>query len=499
MTLEETTIDGLEKFLPEFITEQRWYRAKARTLETVRIEDLVPITDIDSFVIFRIHYSDGDCDLYQLPVSVASGQNQCLRDALSRQDFHRALLDAIRSGAKFEGRAGGLIASRMTPLTREDGESFVSGAEQSNTSIIYGDRFILKLFRKLEAGVNPDLEIGTCLTERNFRHTPAVLGSIEYRPQNGTEPYTAAILQEFVPNRGDAWKYTLEALGGFFNRALAETPDAFTLKTHHPLELPETMPDAVRTLLGSYVADAELLARRTAEMHGALANANCGADFDPEPFTARDGEKLYRDMMSQADITFDLLRRKRQALTGSTAESADRVLEYEPELRQRFRPIATRRINAVRIRHHGDFHLGQVLYTGDDFMIIDFEGEPARPLAERRRKGLAIRDVAGMLRSFDYAASAALFGQVPGVSARPESTKAVEAWAAFWAAWVSAAYLNSYFRVAGKAAFAGHADDRRVLLDAFLLHKALYEVAYELNNRPNWLRIPLRGVLRLMP
>jgi maltose alpha-D-glucosyltransferase/alpha-amylase len=221
-------------------------------------------------------------------------------------------------------------------------------------------------------------------------------------------------------------------------------------------------------------------------MHAALAEPD-GPEFTPEPFTHEDAEKLYQEMLGQADITFELLRRKQPVLTGEAAADAQQLLRIEHNVTERFSALRNQPIQALRIRYHGDYHLGQVLYTGSDFMIIDFEGEPARPLAHRRMKTLAMRDVAGMIRSFQYAAYSALPPSSPTESAD------------YWTVWASAAYLNGYFSEAADQPFVPRdTDERRILFDAFLLQKALYEVAYELNNRPDWVKIPLRGILRLM-
>jgi maltose alpha-D-glucosyltransferase/alpha-amylase len=325
-----------------------------------------------------------------------------------------------------------------------------------------------------------------------------VLGSLSYQREEQT--FAVGILQSFVRNEGDAWKYTLEQLAGFFKLALASASEPPRLRTEHPLELvTEEIPAEVGDYAGDYLASAALLALRTAEMHAALADPRGGPDFAPEPFTEADAQQLHRELIAQADITFELLRRKQASLRGAAAEAARQVLHLENRVAERFRVIETQRIATVRIRHHGDYHLGQVLYTGRDFMIIDFEGEPARPLVERRAKALALRDVAGMVRSFQYAAFAALFGQVPGVDISEESRARIESWAAVWNAYVSATYLGAYFEAAeGKPFVPTSMREGRILLDAFLLQKALYEVAYELNNRPDWLQIPLMGILSLI-
>jgi maltose alpha-D-glucosyltransferase/alpha-amylase len=520
---EQRGLYQLEPILPAFITARRWFRSKARAIRCIAIDDAILASAADSCILFlRVEYADGAYDNYLLPVwssphaesdelvaeaARPDGERRVICSALSTPRFRNALLHAIRCEEKFEGKNGELVASRTKAFREECGESdlrvesFVSRAEQSNTSIIYRDRYILKLFRKVEEGVNPDIEIGRFLTEHGFEHTPAVLGTLEYRDTGGDAAagYAAGILQEFVPNQGDAWKYTLDALSGFFARALARSEEAPAIK-QHPLELMKRdMPVDTRELLEAYADSARLLGKRTAKMHAALADENGGPDFAPERFAQEDAEKLYEEMLGQADITFELLRRKQGAMEGSAAESAQELLQMEDRVRERFSALRAGGTDAVRIRYHGDYHLGQVLWTGSDFMIIDFEGEPARPLRERRTKTLAMRDVAGMIRSFQYAAFAALFGQVSGVPVEPESMSAVEDWAAYWTAWVSAAYLRGYFEEAGACSFVPpDAEQRRILFDAFLLQKALYEVAYELNNRPDWVRIPLRGILSLM-
>ena len=515
---DEQALLNLSAILPAYISARRWYRGKARTMQRLTIQDLLP-ADSEAFIlVLGIEYEDGAHDEYVLPAIVArpgaaassddlicslraaDGSEGSLYSALSNAAFRQALLDTVVRDGAFEGQHGNLVGHHTKALEAIGGpaagfESFVSRAEQSNTSIIYGDRYILKLFRKLEEGVNPDVEVGNFLTRRGFKHTPAVLGSLEYNTENG-ESHPAGILQQFVPNQGDAWSYTLRSLGGFFERARA---GKVKLQTRHPLELAaKEMPAHTHELLGDYVDSAALLGKRTAQMHAAFEDENAGQDFIPEPFTPQDGEALYRELLSQADIAFELLRRKQPMLTGVAAEAGREVLRLEPEVMNRFGALHESRVTAVRIRHHGDYHLGQVLYTGTDFMIIDFEGEPTRTLPERRKKALAMRDVAGMLRSFQYAAFSALFATGPDVPAEPGRRSAVEL-AAFWTAWTGATYVRAYFAEAGGLrCVPSEIGERRLLLDVFLLQKALYEMVYELNNRPDWVRIPLRGILSLV-
>lgn len=512
--IAEESISGLEQALPKYVTGQRWFRAKARTIRSLRVIDAVALKEKWYVLVIRIEYADSEHDLYLLPVASRSAQTgvnaiadvsgTAFYDALPDDDFRTALLDAIGCDQVFDGRTGRLITSRTNAYERQCGQwvpelgSKVSRAEQSNTSIIYGDQYILKLFRKLESGVNPDIEIGKFLTEHNFSHTPTVLGELRYETHDGDTMY-AGILQAFVANEGDAWKYTLDELSCFFDRALREKslPPALTA---HPFELLlEEVSALERQMIGEYLESAHLLGTRTAEMHCALASGTENPDFLPEPFTREYAAVVYEEMQHEADRAFDVLRDKASTLKGEAGHSAKRLLASEQDVRRRFSSFRESTVSALRIRHHGDYHLGQVLYTGDDFVIIDFEGEPARPLSARRMKTLAMRDVAGMVRSFSYAAFAALFGQVPGVPSDAENRSRVEAWASFWATAVSREFLKSYLAKALGSNFAGNdVAEKRMLFDAFILQKALYEVSYELNNRPDWVQIPLGGILGLI-
>ena len=464
--------------LAEFIRNRRWFRSKTRNIDTAEIEDVIPVPgQAAHFLLVKLTYAEGDCDNYVVTDKGSdSGQPA---EALDDAEFRHAFLRAFEQSATFRGQSGELVFARTRAfpagIAGQRLESSVSRAEQSNTSIIFGDQFILKLFRKIEPGINPDVEIGAFLTENGFTHTPAVFGTLEYRSDKG-QIYSAGILQQFVKNRGDAWKYTLESLSGFFDRAAT----AASVDAGHK-----------ENLVGDYLESAALLGQRTAEMHQALAKGGT-PDFEPEPFNAEAGQRLYQEMVVQADIAFETLRRKQATLSGESADAAQKLLRLEHRIAERFSALLDKRVNAARIRFHGDYHLGQVLWTGSDFMIIDFEGEPARPLEERRTKTLAMRDVAGMLRSFQYAAYAGLFEHGSSVAE-------LERWADAWNDWVSAEYLGAYVGAAqGSVFLPADGNERRMLLDAFILHKALYEVAYEMNNRPDWVRIPLRGILNLI-
>ena len=377
-------------------------------------------------------------------------------------------------------------------------------ADQSNSSLVFDDRFIMKLFRKIEPGQNPDLEIGRFLTERaRFPHVPALCGALEYQdPRDSDEPATVAVLHQLMPNEGDAWSHALGSLGRYYERLLSEGEGLEADVEHLPplLGLAEAKPSALaEDLMGDYLDLAELLGRRTAELHGALASDTTDPAFAPEPVTAHYQRALYQGMRATARRRLRELRRSLRGLGEPAHALAEEVLERESEITGRFEALIADRVRASLIRGHGDYHLGQVLYTGNDFVLIDFEGEPARPLSERRIKRVALRDVGSMLRSYDYAAEVGRL-DVAGrglVERDSEAFAGLAQWAAFWQRWVGGAFLRGYLDAA-KPPFATTPEETAQLLPAYLLDKALYEVAYELGSRPELVDVPLRGIRTIL-
>jgi maltose alpha-D-glucosyltransferase/alpha-amylase len=488
--------DPLQRAITRYIRSRRWFAGKARTVSTLSIRDTVPLSkEAGQIAIIDVEYTDGEPETYLLPLAVTSARRSDEPDARSatfiarlrdgcllyepvaEPAFAAALLDVIARKRR-NGKLTGITTRTFRELRGEGTlDAQLLRAEQSNTAIVYSQRLFLKLFRKLEPGINTDLEVTRFLNEEtSFANVPPVAGALEY------ESMTVGILQGYTANSGDAWTYTLDAISRFFDRILSDSNSADRMK--HPND----------ELIGGYLSDAELLGRRTAEMHLALASRDDIKAFAPEPFTPHYQRSIYQSMRTQAVQTMQLLRRR-----AKENPDAQLVIAREAELQKRIRSVLDGRITAQRIRTHGDYHLGQVLYTGNDFVIIDFEGEPLRPLSERRIKRSALRDVAGMLRSFHYAPYAVLFGQAPGVVIRAEDEPQLDAAATFWHQAVSAAFLSAYLAAsAGASHLPASREELRVLLDAYTLEKALYEIVYELNNRPEWVRIPLRGVLELL-
>jgi maltose alpha-D-glucosyltransferase / alpha-amylase len=377
----------------------------------------------------------------------------------------------------------------------------VVNAEQSNSSVVYDKRLMLKIFRRVEPGLNPDLEIGSFLTGKSsFRNVPPLAGYVEYLDEHGATS-SLCMLQGYIANQGDAWQFTLQALAEYYGNApQTDSLDATEIPRAPLLTLyRQPVPDKARRRIGAYLDAAALLGRRTAELHLALASATDDPDFAPQPFSEVDQRAFVNSAVQLLTANFDLLRRLKDAMPDHTRQEADKILDLEDIARRRFQRLTQLKSSAMVTRIHGDYHLGQVLFTGSDFVIIDFEGEPARPLAERRKKRSPLQDVAGMLRSFHYAAYAPLLQEGDAEKSSYKELKILGGWAQYWQKWVSATFLNAYLEASGNAIYIPNAqEDLALLLDVYLLDKAVYELGYELNNRPPWVRIPLDGISQLL-
>jgi maltose alpha-D-glucosyltransferase / alpha-amylase len=524
---------SLEAVLPDFLRSQRWFRSKARSIRGVELLDAVrvPLDESAAYLaLIKVSYAQGESESYALPLAFAGGEaagrigremgGAAIADLKASPEagvlygaersprFAAALLETISRRGRLRGATGDVVATttRALPgdsLGAEGLEPSVLTAEQSNTSIRYGRRYMLKLFRHVESGTSPDLEIGRFLTEEAaFPHSPAVCGALEYRLHDGP-PAALAILQAFVPNEGDAWSYTLDAMARYLE-SLAASPEGGH-GPHPPVDssfrdlAAAPVSGEARRRVGSYLDSAALLGRRTAELHLALASSDDDEAFAPEPFTEDDQRSLHQSVRRLSASVFDLLKHRRDSLPEGTRRAADALLARRDDVAGRFQPLVGGAIGGERIRVHGDYHLGQVLWTGGDFMIIDFEGEPARPLAVRQSKQSPLRDVAGMLRSFHYAAYQGLVSHRAAAGSTPGGNPGLEAWADAWHRWVGAAYLRGYLEAGAGATFLpAREDDLEVLLVVHLLEKAIYELGYELNNRPDWAILPLLGIAHLL-
>ncbi|HEU0274341.1 MAG TPA: maltose alpha-D-glucosyltransferase [Candidatus Udaeobacter sp.] len=504
------------EILPKYLQICRWFGSKARTFRDLKVVEHRAISDdADSAQLWflEVNYLDGPTERYVLPVKVASGDiaravsqtaphaviarssdngEKILFDATWDAKCRSRLFETIMKHQRMNGRAGELVgittkAFEPDPSTNADNSQVLS-AEQSNSSMIFDNKFFLKLYRKIEDGVNPDVEITRFLTEHTtFPNVPAFVGAIEYR-RSRTEPTVVCLLQRAVANQGDGWTLTLDAVGRYYERVLEQKAD---------LQNETTPPGALLDELigGVYPEKIKLLGQRTGELHLALASSPDDPAFRPEPFNAMAQRSVYQNMRGSLRRAFAVLERKLHDLPAAFREEAKEVLDAEEEILGREKRLLDRRTTASKIRIHGDYHLGQLLYTGKDFVILDFEGEPARPLGERKLKRSALRDVAGMMRSFQYAAYSALWQP----AMRKEDVPFLERWADLWYRQMGSIFLQNYLKTTGTAEFIPQSsDDLQIMIEAYLLDKAVYEVGYELNNRPGWVLIPVRGIKHIL-
>src|SRR6267378_2200394 len=510
----------LERDLIHYMRGCRWYRSKSRSIVSTALADLVELGGGDStqFLLVAVNFSEGARDLYALPVKLVSGdearsieveypgaviakvgaEGDLLVDAVASTSFQHALLHSIVAGGSLTGRIGKLSPSRSKRLLEmaDNGLPEISKTlkvEQSNSSIIYGEQIFLKLFRKLDEGLNPDLEVTKQLSERcGFAHVPSYLGDMQYITR-GQDPAALAMAQAFTNNEQEGWTQTLAAVDRYFDRVLGDP----TLPEPPKLGLWDQIPEQLLTVIeGVHLETVRLLGQRTAEMHLALAADADSPDFRPEPFTLQHQRSVYQSIRSESKVTMTLLGKNLNALDEYPRALADQVLSISDKLMSSHEYLLHDTIHVHKIRVHGDYHLGQILFTGKDYVILDFEGEPARPLGERRLKRSALIDIAGMLRSFHYAAHYSLF---ESRTVRPEDRQVLGAFADLWATRAGQVFLGAYLEAAANAVFVPFdRGDLRALLRSYSILKAMYELRYELNNRPKWTAIPLRGLLQVV-
>jgi maltose alpha-D-glucosyltransferase/alpha-amylase len=513
MLLGDGQRDQLEReVLANHIQNARWFGSKARSFRNLKVTeqiDISPGVDGARLWFVEINYLDAPSETYAIPVKIASGENAhsirqnapqaivahfarsngaILCDAIWDPTFRSKLFDTIVRRRTLKAQGGQFVGFSTSGLESEDldvsGNSHVLSAEQSNSSMLFDNKFFLKLYRKLEDGVNPDVEITRFLTEQTeFPNVPAFVGALEYRRAKA-EPSVVCLLQRAVPNEGDVWTLTVDAIGRYYERVLERKPDLQN----------ETLPPGalLEELVGGvYPEKVNLLGQRTGELHLALASRSDNSAFAPEPFNAMAQRSVFQSMRTSLRRAFTFLGKKLPDLSAKFRDEAREVLAAEKEILAREKRLLDRRTNAAKIRIHGDYHLGQLVYTGKDFVILDFEGEPARPLSDRKMKRSALRDVAGMMRSFQYAAYSALWQR----ALRKEDVPFLERWADLWYRQTSSLFLQSYLNTTAGAIFIPkNSDDLQIMLEAYLLDKAVYEIGYELNNRPSWVIIPIRGI-----
>ena len=486
--------EALPGLLPAFLQRQRWFGGKTKAIVACDVEDTADLgssPDV-AVVVSGVSYADGARERYGLLLTNLAdagalptlGQLDSLKgdwlvEATADPRAAAALLRGFTRGATIPTRRGGALryadASEATARMLAGGTPAVSavGAEQSNSSFRIGPTLLLKLFRRLPPGENPELEVGRFLTTRtSFRAMSTLEGSLTYLSPAG-ESSTLGVLQTWLDHEGDGWGYVLSALDAYLRTGAS--PPGLT-------------------------ADLTSLGAITADLHAALESDARVEAFRPEPILPRDIASWSDQVRTRASRAFALVETQLASWPDDTRRLGASVLA-QAHLGSTIvsTPDAVSSGAFARIRIHGDYHLGQVLKTRAGFAIIDFEGEPASPVVDRRQKQCPLKDVAGMLRSFDYAASAVLLGYAEAGPIRPEDRESLLPWAAFWTRWVSAAFLRSYLEKASEAPLLPpDGGQLATLLSTFLLEKAFYELGYELQNRPEWIRVPLEGIERIL-
>lgn len=517
------------KLFPSYLIQLRWFGGKGRIIENLEIINhaVIPLQEYSAILfLIEVTYQSGLPDIYHLPVSFAhdtlalrlqdaspksiickvniDGMQGVLYDALFGAPLQEALVSLMAANREvrlahsiLQFSGSDILKEHMSE--KENIKPKVLSGEQSNTSLTYGNRFFLKVFRKVDLGVNPDLELTRFLTEHtSFKNIPAYVGSIEWKFERGT--LVVGMMQEMIESSGDAWVNMLSRLNDHNETILVSNLSAPFGEKAGSLIDPvayENIPPETRELIDASTAEqARLLGIRTGEMHKALASGTAFPDFKPEPYSLHYQRSLYSGLQSLVRSAFLNQARTLQKLDADVRREAEEVLSMKDDILQVLKRIYKRKIDVLKIRIHGDYHLGQVLFTGRDFIITDFEGEPARSYSERRLKRSPMRDVAGMIRSFHYAAYGSL---LLGNHIRKEDIGKLIPFVDQWYHYMSGFFMKAYLETTeGKGFVPEDKDDFEILLTTFLLQKALYELNYELNNRPQWVAIPLRGIKQLM-
>ncbi len=524
----------LERALQDWLPMQPWFGGLSKAIRAVHVQDAVPVT-VDSgqavLALLQVDYSRGEPERYLLPLAEAFGeearaivsrpgavvarlarqgaeQTGVLYEALASPAFCRALLGLFWRRRAAAGRRGELAATPadlLLQLRRRGAEAPEPSAWPSghhNALVVFGEKLILKWFRRLEPGTNPELDVNRFLTARRFPHTPALAGALEYRSAQD-EMFTVAVLTAFVPGCKNAWDDALDTLSRFYERIQtlpeadrqARAPSASSIAQRVRAGLAEQDQD----LIGTYLEHARQIGRLTAALHLTLASEPADPDFAPEPITPHSQRGVFESMQNLARRNMQLLGERLKSLPPEHRAAAQAVLGRESRIIEKLRAFGRLDARMARIRLHGNYHLGQVLDTGKDLWIVGFEGEPAAALSERRLKRSPLRDLADMIRSFYYAAHAALRKQAAHGMLQPAQLAALEEWARFWAQRVAAAFFAAYRQSAGAAAFLPADDaDLDVAMEAYLLRRAISELGHDLEHRPDWVGISLQGVLDLL-
>ena len=526
--IREGDWERLELLLPRFFN-RRWSLNGDESIQIAEVQDHVPLAGKErnyqllhvaleskngarhtTILPLSLEHDQRAHDLLEShrPLVVCRNGDSVWFDASTDPDFAAAVFDHFEREAHIKSQHGAELVFRKLPrpATAMNSEEPLTVSQvktdQFNSSMILGNRLVWKLFRYIEDGPHPEVEIGLLLNKRDAAHSAALAGMLEYRKLRGPSA-TFGVLHAYQPFESDALQRTLDELSAFFERVLtqSQSPEPSPRLTSLFPWSETPLPGQVGELIGDFLEDARLIGQRTAEMHVALSAGFNAAGAADEAFTPLYQRSVYQSIRTLKLNMFHELRRRLSDLPAATRQRALQLLEREHELTGCFRSLLESRLQAVRIRCHGDYHLGQLLHTGKDYVVIDFEGPVRTPLSERRIKRSPLADVASLVRSFDYACRASLGGlksgrgRTPGY-VRAEDVERLAPWCQCWTGWVSACCLQSYLATCRERSF-HPASEASIppLLRAFVLEKNLAELNHELHYRPAWVDIPLNSLL----
>jgi len=507
----------LSDVLENYIVKQRWYGGKASKLKYIELAEYFRIQqdgevyfglilEIDFYEAFYQHYflpiafvtdeSFADTDRI-LPISL-KGEKGFIIDAINLEAFRKLVYYRILNALPKDDSKVQYHKSIKLPLLAYESSRFM-GLEQSNTSVIYNELYVVKFFRRIFADKNPDYEMSRFLTEKHsFKNTPAYLGSINVIDSDNTY-ITIALMQEKIENEGDAWEYMLKELHNVFMNLshkkinISQLPKAEMFRS---LKIGDVPPQIIDWVGLNLFLKVQTLAKRTAEMHIELGSEFEDTAFTPAHFN-RDYEVWLKNrLIHQFQNRLNTIENNMHKLEGLALDLAKEFLDKKNEIRKRFIQFDWTKLKGERIRLHGDFHLGQILVRDNDFYILDFEGEPESTIRDRKVKQPPLKDVAGLFRSFHYAIYATIFNHPNDF---PQNQKDLFEAAEILYTYLNGVFLEVYTEAIQKANLnIGYSQERIFILKYCLLEKAVYEIGYELNSRPRWALIPLKGISNII-
>lgn len=507
----------LSEVLEDYIIKQRWYGGKASKIKYIELSEYFRIQqhgEVYFGLLLEIDFLEAYFHHYFLPIAFVTdasfaksdrilpitiqGQQGFIIDAINLEAFRKLVFERILGAAPFDRTKVQYHRSESFKDVSYESSRFM-GLEQSNTSIIYNEKFVLKFFRRIFADKNPDYEMSRFLTEiKDFKNTPSYQGSLNIIDSDHVN-VTIALMQKLVPNQGDAWDYMLKELKGVFENLDAKHIDIGSLPKadmFERIQINEVRPEIIDWVGLNLLVKIKQLAVRTAEMHIVLGSEFEDTAFTPNHFNGDYEVWLKNRLLYQFQNRLNIVENRMHKLEGMALELAKEFLEKKTLIRKRITNFDWTKLKGERIRLHGDYHLGQILVTNDDFYILDFEGEPESTIRDRKVKQPPLKDVAGLFRSFHYAIYATIFNNSDAFN-RPQNEL-------FEAAEVLYSYLTSVFlgtyieQIQNANLNIGYNQERIFILKYCLLEKAVYEIGYELNSRPRWALIPLKGISNII-